>query len=197
MTVKTLKERPFVSVAVRDSCACSSMCLPCVPTSTPLPPTRLHNGVSDLFERWRMHDCSNRETDNNKPRAQQHRNDNESNACQTDCPQLKSSRPDTPGTFIHAGMNPKGQSRTDDNRSKDWTGNDNTSQLPRNLSQPPRIVDQLFAFNETLLRQRRTGRTTHCFFIDKWNDKANRTSHNHVCSHYLNFKSAVAKRLHV
>lgn len=27
-------------------------------------------------------------------------------------------------------------------------------------------VDQLFVFNETLLRQRRAGRTTHCFFID-------------------------------
>ena len=27
-------------------------------------------------------------------------------------------------------------------------------------------VDQIFAFNETLLRQRRAGRTTHCFFID-------------------------------
>ena len=27
-------------------------------------------------------------------------------------------------------------------------------------------VDQIFTFNETLLRQRRAGRTTHCFFID-------------------------------
>ena len=27
-------------------------------------------------------------------------------------------------------------------------------------------MDQIFTFNETLLRQRRAGRTTHCFFID-------------------------------